>query len=65
MCSMIALFLYSRLSGICDNEFANSLARSTLSLRCPLSNLIPWIDFRPDLKNILINYGLLIGEMHR
>jgi len=36
--------------GICGNEFDDSLARSTSSLRCPPSNLIPWTDFCPVLK---------------
>lgn len=37
-------------SGISGNEVADSLAKSTSSLLCPSSSLIPWTDFCSILK---------------
>jgi len=52
-------------SGIHGNEFVDSPARFTLSLRYLSSNLFSWTDFCPMLKFIYINYGLPIGQIYR
>ena len=39
--------------GIAGNEYADHLARSTASFRCPASSKIPWSDFNPKLKTCI------------
>jgi len=44
------LALKSSSSGIPDNEIADTLAKTTASIRLPPNNLIPWSDFCPKLN---------------
>lgn len=45
-------------TGIAGNEFADKLAKSSASLRCPPSAQIPWSDFTPILRSCTSNLWL-------